>query len=330
MDNNRRNLMKGMLTGGTLLALGVPPGALASAPADKTKRCGLLLENSNTHAEFAAGARTALGNRLSTAGFGRSGSELPMVKLSGGLLDDYEVVAGLLENSSDMRWVAVLDDGSAAVFTELARTAGARLLLLGSHVSSGGSTRHDIGNGAPELRHVWTAASTELSAGSILASQLVTGRRSFSIKENFLSSPHSAVRAEQVYTPFTPVPGFEIWRSGGPDATYLYCSGLSPSAGCELLGWVGKRRGSWASVSHKDVALEAAAGIERSNGNPEFSNWAESVGYAVMATALGTRADTGVFHEPCSSRAFVHWPGDGLHAGLTGPAQKFASFIIET
>ena len=37
MDVNRRNLMKGVLTGGTLLALGVPPGAFASAPAEEPK-----------------------------------------------------------------------------------------------------------------------------------------------------------------------------------------------------------------------------------------------------------------------------------------------------
>ncbi|MEO7560915.1 MAG: twin-arginine translocation signal domain-containing protein [Nitrosospira sp.] len=43
MDVNRRNLMKGVLTGGTLLALGIPPGAFASAPAGRTGRFGLLL-----------------------------------------------------------------------------------------------------------------------------------------------------------------------------------------------------------------------------------------------------------------------------------------------
>ena len=43
MDVNRRNLMKGVLTGGTLLALGIPPGAFASAPAGRAGRFGLLL-----------------------------------------------------------------------------------------------------------------------------------------------------------------------------------------------------------------------------------------------------------------------------------------------
>jgi len=59
MDVNRRNLMKGVLTSGTLLALGIPPGAFASAPAGRAGRFGLLLGNTPVDAEFAAGIRTA-------------------------------------------------------------------------------------------------------------------------------------------------------------------------------------------------------------------------------------------------------------------------------
>jgi hypothetical protein len=328
--------MKGMLTGGTLLALGLPPGALASAPAGKVKRCGLLLENLDIHAEFAAGARAAYTEHLSAQKSEGFDSDLLMIKMSKGLLSDYEVAAELLEKSHDIRWVAVLDDGSAAVFTELMRAANARLALLGSHASSGSSARLDIANDAPELRHVWTAASTALSAGSILASQLVTSRRSFSIKENFLSTAYSSVRTAQVYA--APVQDFEAWRSAEPEAAYLYCSGLSLSTGCKLLGWDGIGGQSWTPVSGQDyrraTLMKTGESARQQDGQtgsplndqPRSGGWVESVGYAVMAAALGS----GVLQEPCVSRAFVRRPENDVRAEAAGPATKFTSFVIET
>ena len=61
MDVNRRNLMKGVLTGSTLLSLGIPPAAVAgAAPGTGTSgRVRLLLGSNISDAEFAAGARTA-------------------------------------------------------------------------------------------------------------------------------------------------------------------------------------------------------------------------------------------------------------------------------
>ena len=62
MDVHRRNLMKGVLTGSTLLALGIPPAAVAGAAAGTPGTSGrvrLLLGSDISDAEFAAGARTA-------------------------------------------------------------------------------------------------------------------------------------------------------------------------------------------------------------------------------------------------------------------------------
>ena len=114
-----------------------------------------------------------------------------------------------------------------------------------------------------------------------------------------------------------------------PDPTYLYCAGVSPAAGCELLGWNGAF--SWTPV-HQESPPESA-GLGK-NGNktgskpegmqPQAGAWVEAVGYAVMAAALGA----GAFHQPCSTRAHVHQPGAGKN-GLTGGAARFTSFVVD-
>ena len=149
MDVHRRNLMKGVLTGSTLLALGIPPAAVAGAATGTPGTSGrvrLLLGSDISDAEFAAGARTAFAANarhtpaytgVAAGGNAKTGyGALEVVKLKSGLLNEYEKVANLLETFRDTRWVAVMDDGSAAVFTELVRNAGGSMVLLGSHVAS--------------------------------------------------------------------------------------------------------------------------------------------------------------------------------------------------
>jgi hypothetical protein len=313
MDVNRRNLMKGVLTGGTLLALGIPPGVFAGTPAGRAGRFGLLLGNSRADAAFAAGAHAAYAGAV--GGFDGAPE---VVKLEGGLLNDYEKVAELLDKSYDTRWLVVMDDGSAAVFTELARNAGARLILLGSHASSGDASRHGI----PGLRHVWAAASPEHSTGSILASLLIANQGSFSIVENFFSAEHSSAPAQTGNaTANGSTSGFQTYRLDGPNAIQLHCSGLSPSDGCQALGW--NTVGRWTLIPHGMSTGEATASAGNGrNGQPQYADWVESVGYAVMAAALGR----GTFQEPCSCRAFVH---RSAQSGRPGSAERFTSFVID-
>ena len=143
--------MKGVAIGGTLLALGVPPGVFASATAGSVRKFGLLLGSTPVDAAFAAGVRTAyalssnarLNGIAESEAAGRAESTGKVwyspprvIKLKGGLLNEYEAVAKLLEGARGVRWIAVLDDAGAAVFTELTRNAGARLILRGSHAFS--------------------------------------------------------------------------------------------------------------------------------------------------------------------------------------------------
>jgi hypothetical protein len=336
MDVYRRNLMKGALMGSTLLALGIPPMTVAASSRVKSGRLRLLLGSGGTDAGFAAGARTAFAaatqrsatrSDASIASDARSMQRgLEVIKLEGGLLNEYEKVIHLLETFRDTRWVAVMDDASAAVFTELVRNAGGSLVLLGSHVSSAGTPMRGSAGRIPELRHVWAGASPVHAAGGILATRLGEGR-SFSIAENFFSARGAENGSMAKGLP----PRFLAWQLDGPGyeagPAYLYCAGVSPPDACELLGW--HVDSQWTPVN-PEAGLETAAsgkGKQRSmpgNGKPHAGGWVEAVGYAVVAAALGAEAG----HEPCSQCAHVYRPSRAA-CGTPGEAGRFTSFVVD-
>lgn len=335
----RRNLMKGLVTGGALLALGIPLRVLASTTAGSVRKFGLLLGNTPADAAFAAGVRTAYAlssnvrlNGIAeseaagrTESIGKAWFSPPrVIKLTGGLLNEYEAVAKLLEGARGVRWIAVMDDGSAAVFMELMRSAGAGLILRGSHAFSGHGAfgRSSFSREVPELRHVWTAASPEFSAGDVLAEKLLPGHSSFSIVEDFLSSPHSAAgmsarRANK------PKPGFFSYRLDGFDDIHLHCSGLSAADGCESVGW--SKAGTWVPLKGQELESEESPAPPR-HPQLQLTGWIESVGYAAMTAAIGLHS----YQIPCSRRAFVHQLPLGTRPRRNIRAERFASFVIET
>ncbi|WON73488.1 hypothetical protein [Nitrosospira sp. Is2] len=335
MDVYRRNLMKGALMGSTLLTLGISPITTAAAPSGKPGRLRLLLGSGAADAEFAAGARTAFAANARRAATGHDAtsatdargaqSGLEVMKLNDGLLNEYEKVAYLLETFRDTRWIAVMDDGSAAVFTELVRNAGGGLVSLGSHASSGEALVRGSAARVSGLRHVWAAASPSHAAGGILAARLVQSQRSFSIVENFFSTQGAEERGTVNKFP----PGFLAWRlegaASGHDPAYLCCAGVSPTDGCQLLGW--DTTPAWIPVNQEPGLETAASGKRRSafeNDEPHASGWVEAVGYAVVAAALGAEAG----HESCSARAHVYQSG-GVKRGRPDKAGRFTSFVID-
>jgi hypothetical protein len=328
--------MKGALMGSTLLALGIPPTTVAASSPVKPGRLRLLLASGRTDAGFAAGAgtafaagtrRVATGPDASIASDARGmRSGLEVIKLDGGLLNEYEKVIRLLETFRDTRWVAVLDDGSAAVFTELVRNAGGSLVLLGSHVSSAETSVRGSAGRIPELRHVWAGASPSQAAGGILATRLGEGR-SFSIVENFFSARGAENGSMAKRFP----PGFLAWQLDGPGyevgPAYLYCAGISPPDACELLGW---HADSQCTPVDREAGLETTAsgkGKRRGvagDGELYANGWVEAVGYAVVAAALGAEAG----HEPCSRCAHVYQPDEACRAMPREPG-RFTSFVVD-
>lgn len=291
MEIDRRSLMKGLLAGGALLALGTPSWTFADQPARNVRRCLLFLDDHNADDRFADGVRAAC------AEIGYAGLETAQV--NGGLLSDPGRLVLLLEQTKGARWIAVMDDASAAVFQELARAAGGRLLSVGSHVSES--------DGRPS-RHAWLVASPAQGAGGFLAAQLGGAGESFAITESFLSESS----AESRLTGWS-APGFSSYRPAGSEAMHLHCSGLSVSEACRELGLTGLD--DWTSIPPHVCRRESVS--RRS------SHWAESVGYAAAASALGMQS----VQESCSTRAFVHRTG-GLGERIVSSA-RFVSFVMD-
>lgn len=292
MEVDRRGLMKGLLASGALLALGVPSWAFADQPVRRPSRCLLVLGDTGADEAFAKGARAAC------AGLTYEG--LRTVKLKGGLLTGMDQLVTLLDQSRGGRMLAVMDDAGAMVFLELARTAGARLLVMGTHIGSTGNPCH--------LRHDWATALPAHGVGGLLAAQLADSQDEFAITESFLHDPFEAAGGLLSWS----APGFASYRVDDAEMIHLHCSGLSLSEGCGLVGLDTSKQ--WTPIPSLACARESRG---RRSGN-----WVQSVGYAVTASALGVDS----VRESCSSRAFIRRSRNG---GPVHPMERFVSFVMD-
>jgi hypothetical protein len=335
MDVNRRNLMKGILAGGTLATLGIPrfttatPGIAPAPDFVKARTCALLLGNTSVDDAFANGVSAAYS--VYSAGLGNVSAQpttlaLDVVKLKSGLLVEVGRVSELLAISRGMRWVAVMDDASAAVFTEIVRAAGGRLLSRGTHVSSRNVSAYPAfqSDCPPLLRHLWASTSSEQSSGVMLASQLVRHHQSFSIVENFLREARSSGKASvENYRYGVLTRGFRSYASTGPLAMHLHCSGVSASEGCGLLGWDTSQK--WTELTSLEDGDEATQTVQET-WHP--ANWVEALGYAVTLVGLGI----GTLPEDCVKRGFMHRALQGEWPNMDEPIfseERFTSFIVE-
>lgn len=315
MDETRRSLIKGMLTGGTLLAFGIPAvtqaASISQTLSSSAQNCQLLLGNTLIDEAFARGTQAAF---IRHANY-RQGT-LPVFKLENELLTSPLHIVDLLTQSRNMRWIAVMDHGSAAIFTELVRNLEGRLLSLGSHMSASSN------DAIFPMRHVWTTASPVYSAGGLLASLLIQDQHDFSIVESFLEQAEmDGVMKGSSLAEFS-----SYWLAEQP-AIHLHCAGISPLEASQLIGW--KVSENWKSVLSRDDQSSIIGQDQTAAGatieHPRFDNWVEATGYAIVATALGM----GAHQEFCSSRAFVHRSnqGDLNHQELS--EKHFVSFVID-
>jgi hypothetical protein len=177
MGVDRRTLVKGLVAGGALLAWGPARFASAEAPA-REPRFTLLLGHPDADAAFERGARS-VAERARCGAFEIVRSEAAPMRALRALTDRMARARGT-------RWIAVLDDGSAAIFQEQVRSMDGRLLARGSHACGQ--------NGHAGLRHEWLAASPVWAAGALLASRSSEQGSSFEIRESFLSADPRASR----------------------------------------------------------------------------------------------------------------------------------------
>lgn len=292
MEVDRRSFMKGMLAGGALLALGVPPWTFAGQPARRPTHCMLVLSGTGADEAFARGTQAAC------AAMTYEGCRT--VHLKSGLLPGIDEMVELLHHSRGVRMIAVLDDAGAVMFLELARSAGVRMLSMGTHACST--------DGPWPIRHDLASTSQDHSAGGLLASHLIQQSEGFSITENFLREPQAEERALTSWG----APGFSSHRFAGPDPVHVHCSGCSLPDGRRLLGLDGTE--GWIPIPPQVCTGESVTW--------RSENWVASVGYAITASVLGV--DT--VPESCASRAFVHQSRNGRRAQR---AERFVSFVMD-
>jgi hypothetical protein len=245
------------------------------------------------------GAEDLFASGAAAASSGMDSGGLQSVKLKGGLLTDTDSAAMLLKQSRGARCIAVMDDAGAVIFLELARTAGVRLLSMGTHACST--------DAVCPLRHVLASTSSANNAGGLLASQLLQRQGSFSITESFLQqSP------EQGLLTGWSAPGFSSYRFTEPESIHMHCSGLSLPDGGRLLGLDATE--GWVPIPQQACRRDSVAWQTKS--------WVESVGYVVTASALGLDS----VRESCSERAFVHRSQNGEPIQA---AERFVSFVMD-
>lgn len=138
MDANRRFMLKslalssiaGLSMGGSVRALAGTTAAPATATAVKPVLA--LVNPGAAELDFLHGAM-AVGSRLQVQ---RVGRDL-------GFMLDFE---RLLRSGRPMRVIGLLDDASATLVVDMARSAGARVQWLGQHTAEAGFTRHHVLN----------------------------------------------------------------------------------------------------------------------------------------------------------------------------------------
>jgi hypothetical protein len=212
-----------MAASGALLWFGTPSWALPGEAGPGPGRFALLLAHGDADALFARGARTV----LTRAGC----RELEVVESKGGPLAGAGSLAARMERSRGTRWIAALDDAGAAVFQELVRGVGGRLLSRGNHVAS----PHD----AVPLRHLWVAASPPWGGRALLESRLAAMGPRFTIAESYLDDSGAP----------------SVGRDDVPDAAddWVACVGQAVAASA-----LGLRPGRRAPSDPRAVAREPA------------------------------------------------------------------------
>lgn len=138
MNMNRRFVLKSMALGGvagltmgrSMRALAGPPAAPAAGAA---ARPVLALVNADAAASGFLQGAIAAGPRL----------RVQRVDRDLGFMLDLERV---LRSSQPMRLIGLLDDASATLVMDLARSAGARVQWVGQHTAKAGFTRHRVLN----------------------------------------------------------------------------------------------------------------------------------------------------------------------------------------
>lgn len=206
MKPHRRALLKGMMAGSAIAAVGLPKISFAKS-ATPTAREVVLVTCGGCDAGFAAAAETVAHERRS---------------VGAGALPDLAAVRALFEQGRGKRLLGLMEDGAYVLFSELARDAGVRLVFEGQH-SAAASGRVS--------RHALHAAAGFHGSAEPLAAALANADAAFAIAETPVGGGGRIVRGGDWSRL-----GFDSFHIGGETPAWLHLSGISRGEGCEAFG----------------------------------------------------------------------------------------------
>lgn len=207
MKPDRRALLKGMMAGGAIAAVGLPKISFAK-PQAPAARDVLLVGCGRMDAGFAAGA-------------GEAGA-LRRQSIGAGALPDLAASRALLDASRGTRLVGLMEDAAYVLFSELARDAGARLVFEG---------QHSIAGAGRVSRHALNSAAGFHGSAESLAAALTDADAAFAIAETPVGGGGRIVRGGDWSRL-----GFESFHVADDTPAWLHLSGVARSEGCEALG----------------------------------------------------------------------------------------------
>ncbi len=282
MKMHRRTLLKGMMAGSAIIAAGLPKLSLARAEAPGPREV-VLLACGHVAPSFLAAAGATAGTRR--------------YELGSGPLPDLAAIRALLASCPNARLAGLMEDGAYVLFSELARDAGARLLLEG---------RHSIAVDGRASRHIIDSAAGFHGAAESLAAALAAANAAFAIVETPIGSHGRALRGGD----WSGL-GFDSFHVAGETPSWLHLCGVSPRLAAEALG-----------ASAEQVEPLRVWPTYTPHPPSGARDWS-----AVLAATLTRLAAGG--HEnsrPCVRQAFIH-----RREALDDFAARdsFVSFVME-
>lgn len=204
MKSHRRALLKGMMAGSAIAAVGLPKISFARTTAPAAREV-VLVGCGGHDAGFAAGA-----------------GPLERHSLGSGTLPDLAATRTLFESCRGKRLVGLMEDAAYVLFAELARDAGARLVFEGQHGAD------DDGRAS---RHVINAAAGFHGTAETLAAALAGMDAAFAIAETPVGAGGRVARGGDWSRL-----GFDSFHVADESPLWLHLAGVPRQAGCEALG----------------------------------------------------------------------------------------------
>jgi len=204
MKPHRRALLKGMMAGSAIAAVGLPKISFAK-PQAPAARDVVLVSCGGMDAGFAAGAGPLAHHSLGT-----------------GALPNLASARALFESCRGKRLAGLMEDAAYVLFSEMARDAGARLVFEGQHSAAADGR---------VSRHAFSSAVGFHGAAESLAAALSATDAAFAIAETPVGGGGRIVRGGDWSRL-----GFDSFHVADEVPTWLHLSGVLRQEGCAALG----------------------------------------------------------------------------------------------